>query len=207
MKFRKVDVRVWNDEKFMSLSRDGKLVFLFLLTHPSQTMLGAMRASLPGLASELGMAFKEFSAALLEIVEHDMVRFDEKASFVWFPNWLRYNRPESPNVVRSWSKVMPLLPECKLKRELVKKLQVFIGGLPAGFREGFREVFGQPSLNQEQEQEPEQEPEQRRSKAQSTSTSKEKTGTKEKSSADTNAECIDAAESDSGEDVVFWGSN
>ncbi len=42
-RYRKVETRIWNDATFRSLSDDGKLLFLFVLTHPSQTSLGAMR--------------------------------------------------------------------------------------------------------------------------------------------------------------------
>lgn len=52
--YRKIDTRVWNDQKFNELTDNGKLVFFLLLTHPYLTSIGAMRASLPGLACELG---------------------------------------------------------------------------------------------------------------------------------------------------------
>jgi hypothetical protein len=52
--YRKVDTRIWNDAQFCGLSDDGKLVFLLLLTHPNMTSLGAMRATLAGLAEEIG---------------------------------------------------------------------------------------------------------------------------------------------------------
>ena len=42
---RKIDVRIWNDQKFLSLSERGKLAFLMLLTHPMMTALGAMRGT------------------------------------------------------------------------------------------------------------------------------------------------------------------
>ena len=44
-KYRKVDPKIWNDEKFRELSDSAKLLFLFLLTHPHMTPLGAMRAT------------------------------------------------------------------------------------------------------------------------------------------------------------------
>ena len=52
-RYRKIDPRIWNDEAFRALSDRGKLVFLFILTHPHMTSLGAMRASTLGLAAEL----------------------------------------------------------------------------------------------------------------------------------------------------------
>src|SRR5690349_3324012 len=100
-KYRKIDPRIWNDKKFRSLSYQAQLVFFLLLTHPNMTSLGAMRHTVAGLASEMHMPYEGFSKAFQEGVEKKMVCHDEKASFVWLPNFLKYNRPESPNVVVS----------------------------------------------------------------------------------------------------------
>jgi hypothetical protein len=40
-RYRKIDTRIWNDAKFRELSERGQLEFLFGLTHPNMTMLGA----------------------------------------------------------------------------------------------------------------------------------------------------------------------
>ena len=48
------------DEQLLQLSDKGKLAFFFLLTHPHQTALGALRQTLPGLACELGWKPKAF---------------------------------------------------------------------------------------------------------------------------------------------------
>jgi len=147
-RFRKIDVRLWSDEKFRVLSRDAKLIFVFLLSCPQQSMIGAMRATIPGLAAELQMTEREFRAAFQELTARGMVKLNEKAALVWLPNWLRYNRPESPNVVKCWRTVVQVLPECKLKDQIVLKLKAFAEGLPEAWRH--------PFLNQEQEQEQEQ---------------------------------------------------
>jgi hypothetical protein len=148
-RFRKIDVRLWGDEKFRLLSRDAKLIFIFLLSCPEQTMLGAMRATMPGLACQLQMSQREFSVAFRQLSTRGMVKFNQEAGLLWLPNWLRYNRPESPSVIKSWPTALQLLPQCRLKSEIVKKLQVFIGGLPPAWRV--------VCLHQEQEQEQEQE--------------------------------------------------
>ena len=57
-----MDPRIWNDAKFRDLSDNAKLVFFMLLTHPNMTALGAMRATVAGLAEEMGWepeAFRE----------------------------------------------------------------------------------------------------------------------------------------------------
>ena len=57
---RQIFARIWNDEKFRALSRDAKLIFIFFLTSPAQTLVGGMRASVPGLAAELQMTEADF---------------------------------------------------------------------------------------------------------------------------------------------------
>src|ERR1700737_3226440 len=101
-RYRKNDTRIWNDKKFNGLSDDGKLVFFLLLTHPHLTAIGAMRASLPGLAVELHWPLVRLQQALAEELLKETVQYDELASFIWLPHFLKYNQPESPHVVRSW---------------------------------------------------------------------------------------------------------
>jgi hypothetical protein len=155
-RYHKLDVRLWMDEKFRALSRNARYLFIFLLTCPEQTMLGAMRATVPGLACEAQMSEAEFRSAVKEIEERGMVKIDETAGLVWLPNWLRYHRPESPSVVKHWPTVLDLLPECRLKSEIVKKAKVFIGGLPANWRHSaFISSSSSSSSSREKEKEKE----------------------------------------------------
>src|SRR5690606_2482048 len=119
--------RVWNDAKFISLSMEGKLAWFMLLTHPSMTSLGAIRATPEGLASELSAGaegfpegfregFREaFREAFQDIIDKGMADYDPKANLMVLPNFLKYNKPESPNVVKAWACAAEMLPECDLK--------------------------------------------------------------------------------------------
>ena len=160
-RYRKIDTRIWNDAKFREMTERGQLAFLFALTHPNMTMLGAMRSTIPGLAAEYGhnATEKAFREAFQEGLSKGMAKHDEKASFFWFPNFLKYNKPESPNVVRTWTEAFDMLPECAMKAELFQHLKAFVEGLSEAFREAFAEAFAKAMPNQEQEQEPEQEQE------------------------------------------------
>ena len=163
-RYRKIDTRIWNDEKFNGLSDDGKLVFFLLLTHPHLTSVGAMRASLPGLAGELHWSMERLKQAFAEGLLKQMIRYNEAASFIWLPQFLKYNQPESPNVVRSWEQALDYLPECTLKNELTSQLKCFVESLSPAFREALPKAFGKNMLNQEQEQEQEQKQEQKQKK-------------------------------------------
>lgn len=149
MAYRKIDTRIWNDAKFLSLSDKGKLAFLFMLTHPHLTSMGAMRATIPGLASELQWSLEAFREAFREAFSKGMVRSDESVCFVSLPNFLKYNKPESPNVIRSWGGLWDLIPECSLKVELYQHLREYSEGLGEAFAEAFREAFRKAMPNLE----------------------------------------------------------
>lgn len=154
-RYRKVDPRIWNDAKFMSLSDQGKLAFFFLLTHPHMTSIGAMRASVPGLAAEIGWVEKDFREAFNEAYSKGMVKHDETSSLIWLPKFLKYNPPESPNVVKAWINALDLLPECNLLSLVLQGSRDFAVGMNKGFAEALPEAFAKAMPIQEQEQEQE----------------------------------------------------
>lgn len=175
-RYRKIDTRIWNDAKMRDLSLYGKLVFLFILTHPNMTALGAMRATVTGMASELESLpealpkgfpegfTKGFPEAFSEACRKGMVRHDARACFVACPNFIKYNPPESPNVVKSWAGCLDMIPECSERDAHFEGVERLVKGFPKGFQKAFAEAFpkglpkGLPKSmpNQEQEQEQEQ---------------------------------------------------
>jgi hypothetical protein len=169
-RFRCVEVVIWNDERFRGFSDDGKLAFLFLLTHPAMTALGATRATIDGLAAELQWSGRRLRAALRPAVQHGMVVVDEGASFLRLRHFLRYNAPKNPNQVRAWRSAAELIPECQLKVDLLSDAFDVVSELGESFREAFVEQFGErfrkrsgdssPIQEQDQEQEKDQEQQQ-----------------------------------------------
>ena len=154
-KYRKIDPRIWNDMKFRQLSDNGKLVFFMLLTHPHMTAVGAMRATPRGLSAEIGWTEEAFEEAFKEAVSKGMVKVDLEASFIWIPNFIKFNQPESPNVVIAWVKAIDELPECSLFYELQQHIKAFLEDYNKAFCKALPKDFAQPSSNQEQEQEQE----------------------------------------------------
>ncbi len=135
MRYRKIDPRIWNDEKFGKLSDKGKLAFLFLLTHRGMTALGAMRASWAGLAAELRWTLRRWTDAITPAVRLGMVEVNHERAYVGLPHWLRYNAPDTPNVVKgAWLTAMHLLPECPERRALAERCLAYLEAASADFR-------------------------------------------------------------------------
>jgi hypothetical protein len=155
-RYRKVDPRIWNDAKFRALNNHGKLLFFMLLTHPGMTALGAMRATPSGLAEELGWEVEAFRKAFGDVLSKGMAEHDAKACLIALPKFIRYNQPESPNVIKAWVGALDLLPECDLKTEIVQRAKAIVGEMTEGFGKAFAEAFGQAMPYQEPKQEPKQ---------------------------------------------------
>ena len=163
-RYRKVEVRTWGDERFRGLSAIppcGQGLWLFLITGPHTSPIpGLFRAGRAAMAEELEWDLEAFDEAFAEVSAQGMVKADFRARLVWVPKAIRHNRPESPNVVRSWGAEFDLLPECDLKREAFEALKTAIHSMGEGFGKAFDEAFGKPSAkasaktmpNQEQEQ-------------------------------------------------------
>src|SRR2546425_9882494 len=112
VRYRRVSSAFWVDEKVRGFSDDGRLAFLYLLTHPAMTSMGAMRATLAGLASELGWSRRRLETALGPAINAGMVEYNPTASYLALTNFLRHNAPESPNVCKAWATALATLPEC-----------------------------------------------------------------------------------------------
>lgn len=140
-RYRKIDPRIWNDEKFASLSHEGQRAFLFILTHPSMTSLGAFRATKEGIEAELGIDAKGFAKPFQELLSKGLIKYDESCFLVFAPNFLKYNQPENPNVVKGWAGCLDLLPECPLLAEVLQRAKSCASANSKTFK-AFSEALG-----------------------------------------------------------------
>jgi hypothetical protein len=157
-KYRKVETRIWDDEKFRAWSRDEKLLFLFLLTHREMTAIGAMRALWPGLAEEIGYPIDTLRDTLSRLSRYGSVEGSERDRIIILPNFLKYNPPENPKVCVHMGSCFESLPDCELKCKHLKRIRDTLDTLPKGYREGL-ETHLIPVRYPEPRPEPEPEPE------------------------------------------------
>lgn len=133
-RYRKIDTRIWNDRKFRELDDKSKLAFFLVLTHPDTNQLGMLRSRSVALAMELGWHPDVMSEAILTLCRMDMLMVDDKAGFIFIPNFLRYNPPNGPNAVKGWGGLIDLMPECDLLSRALVRLKPTIFGLSEGVR-------------------------------------------------------------------------
>jgi hypothetical protein len=100
------------------------------------TALGAMRATWDGLAAEMHWSVRRWRRAIEPAVRIGMIEVNHATAYVGLPNWLRYNRPESPNVVKgAWIAALDKLPECPERRALARRCVAYLEAASAGFRQ------------------------------------------------------------------------
>ena len=159
-RYVKVYTSIWLDRRFRELSPDGKLAFLHLLTCPGMTALGAMKASVAGLADEVGIGQDGFhevfhkgfqeggQASSGKCVDASLCLaiYDPEARCVYLPNYLKFQTPQSPNVVTSWVKALDFIPECGLKTLAVQRAWHFAKGFGKAFEETFRKALPESIL-------------------------------------------------------------
>ncbi len=124
---RKIDVGMWGDGKFRSLSKprpNAQTLWIYLLTGPHTTAApGLFSEGEAGLAEAIGWSLRAFRSAFFELEKREMVRADWSSRVVWIPRAVNYNPPESPNVVKAWRKAIAEIPECELRDEAIRTLR------------------------------------------------------------------------------------
>ena len=130
-KFRKVDPRVWTDEKFRKLKSEEKLLALWMLTSVRVNRCGIVLWS-PGLASEeTGIPVSRIDTVCHTVCHTLNWIHDTVSHTVFLARWWRYNRPDNPKALAGALSDLHDLPENGLKSSLV----VAANDLPIGMRE------------------------------------------------------------------------
>jgi len=139
--FRKIDIRIWSDSKFVGLSApqpNAQTLWNYLLTGPHTTGLpGLYVAGEAMLAEAIGWHVDDFRHCFLEIQESGMATADWRLRVVGIHNAIRYNMPQSPKVVKSWRTQFDSIPDCLVKRQYELALRHYLGTQSEAFLRAF----------------------------------------------------------------------
>ncbi len=149
--FRKTDLRLYSDERVRSLSPllpSGVGLWLYLLTgpHTRDGLPGLYLESEAGLCARLRWDRKEFDQCMSELTVNSpdhkfpMVIIDSPNNIIMLPNAIKYNSPNSPNVVRGWAKPFDMIPVCDT---VIMWLRIVHDHLPKGFGDAFGDAVGE----------------------------------------------------------------
>ena len=155
-RYRKIDPRIWVDERFRRLSLTEQLIAMYVLTAQANR-IGIFSFS-PGRACEDLKTFPQtFRKGFGKVCQALGWEWDKEARVLFIPTWWKYNLPDNPNVLKSCLADLHDIP----KTPLLTRFSDNFTYLPETFHQTFQEGFPKPSpkpmANQEQEQEQEQE--------------------------------------------------
>lgn len=141
-RWRPVDTRLWNDREFRSCSPDAQLLWLFLLTCPSNLIPGVIVCGLAGLSEQIGWTSKRFLERFAELSAKGLkVHADWSARLVWLENALKYEPPKNPNQLKGWSVQWDEIPDCDVKNSIWRALRSKSERWSELFSKQFREPF------------------------------------------------------------------
>jgi len=122
--YRKIDPRMWDDERFVALSPEAKLVWVLILTGPhTMSLPGLSVCGKAGLSEASRYGIDTVSKAVDELSASGMVVFNAAARVVRVPNAPKYNPCSNAKVLTGWRSLWNSVPECAEKYHHVASLR------------------------------------------------------------------------------------
>ena len=134
-RYQKIYSQIWHDEKFLGLSEDGKLLFLYCLTSPHSNAIGVYVLPKMYICADLKWSEKRLGKPFKELLVKGFIGYDETVNLILIINHLKHNSIENSNQLIGAIKIFSALPH---SQKIIKRL---IEGLGKGFTKGFTEQF------------------------------------------------------------------
>lgn len=143
MSYRKVEPRMWDDERFAALSKDAKLTWLCVLTGPHTTPLpGLSVCGIATLSESMRDRFDTVSDAVKELSAAGLLRFNPTTRVVQVPNAPKYNPCANQRVLKGWFSAWKSVPDCAEKFDHIARLRAALDESQAWVRQTWGETFG-----------------------------------------------------------------
>ncbi len=156
-KYRKIDPRLWKDEKFRNFSAQEKLFCIYMFTAQANR-IGIFSFSPGEAAEDLETLPQTFLKGFGNVINTLNWRWDSGVRVLYIPTWFKYNAPENPNVLKGVLDDLQDVPETLLLSEFYGNLRYLDETLHETFLKRLPKRIAKPIGKQEQEQEQEEEP-------------------------------------------------
>jgi hypothetical protein len=111
--YRSIDTALWSDPKVRSMSSEGKLLFIYLITNSHAHLSGIYYLPLVTVAHELGIEETKIRYQVDTLSNKKLVMFDDDFEIFWVVNMLFYQGRGS-KIMTSVSKQLESLHDCPL---------------------------------------------------------------------------------------------
>jgi hypothetical protein len=155
--YGKVHSSFWTSSTTRSMSEDARLLALYLLTSPHNTIAGVFRLPDGYVCEDMQWAAERVVEGFRELFDKGFANRCGTTKWVWICKHLGWNPPENPNQRKAAAKQADQIPEdCAWRPDFMRVWGESLGFEPPA-NTNPSGTLPQPSPNQEQEQEQEQE--------------------------------------------------
>jgi len=158
--YGKVHTSFWSSDTIRSLSEDGRMLAIYLLTSPHTTIAGTFRLPDGYACEDLQWTAGRVAKGFDELLAKGFAVRCATTKWVWVRKHLEWNPPENPNQKKAAVRILVGIPDdCSWKRAIFEREGEFLNLprlSPPNPSETLSEPFATPVANQEQEQEQEQ---------------------------------------------------
>jgi hypothetical protein len=114
MRYGAVHTQIWQSRSFRSLTDEGKMLFLYLLTSPHANLTGVYLLPLAYAQEDLCWGQDTMLNALEQLIEAEMVKYDHGARVVCVLNYMKYNPISNQKQATGALNALRSLPETPL---------------------------------------------------------------------------------------------
>lgn len=151
--YGKVHSTFWSSPTTSSMTDDGKVLALYLLTCSHSTIAGVFRLPDGYVSEDLGWPLERVTQGFAELFAKGFANRCATTKWVWISKHLEWNKPENPNQRKSAAKIALSVPdECGWKLDFMRVCGPLLE-IEAPQISNPSETVSQPFLNQEQKQE------------------------------------------------------
>lgn len=125
MAYGKIHEMFWDDPLVRSLSDDGRMLMMYLMTCRHKNRLGCYVLDLSYGAADLQWPVIRVREALAELVASDRVRHDPSNRIVLITRFLKHNKLENHKVVTGAMSELRSLPDTPLLVELLARVEKY----------------------------------------------------------------------------------
>lgn len=139
--YGKVYTAFWTSEDIRSMSEDGRMLALYLMTCPHGNMLGCFRLPNAYAAEDMKWDSERVSKGFHELFEKGFAYRCEKTSWMVIRRYLKWNQFENPNVGKAAAKLFDSLSAPGIVKSLLARaLREFCGFFPSGKLDEFESL-------------------------------------------------------------------
>jgi hypothetical protein len=121
----------WTSVDIRSLSDDGKLLALYLLSNPHGTIAGVCRLPDAYVADDLNWQLERVSEGFDELLRKGFANRCETTDWTWVTKFFDWNRPHNPNQWKAARKVAGSVPvNCSWHAGFMQEFAIAAGDFP-----------------------------------------------------------------------------